>query len=360
MEIKKILLIGPFPEPITGMSLANKVLYKSFKKKDFKVYKINTSLYSFDENVGKFTLKKFLYFLKINIYLYKIFKVNIVYITPGHTFFGIAKYILFFSISKLFNKKIITHIHNNALYFEYENVSKIKQLIMRFVLSKSTSGIVLSESLKENLIPFMPLKNIFVVNNFVEQEFISTERNVINKKADILHIVFLSNLMTKKGIFYFLKSLKELSKKGIKHQTKIAGHIDKSNREKIIREINKIENVNYLGVVSGVEKKELLEWGNTFVFPSFLNEGLPICILEAMANGHSVISTKHPSLLDLFSEKAITYIDKKSSRDIVKALMSVNDLKKKQIVLNNFIYVSKNFTVSKFVNSTLKVIFVVD
>jgi len=358
--MKKILLIGPFPEPITGMSLANKVLYESLQNRGFKVNRINTSLYSFDENVGTFSFRKFIYFLKFNFYLYKIFRAKIIYITPGHTFFGVAKYILFFFISELLNKKIIIHIHNNALKLEYENVSKFKQRIMKYVLSKSTSGIVLSESLKENLIPFLPLKNIFIVNNFVEQEFISTERNIINKNSDTLQIVFLSNLMTKKGIFYFLKSLEELSQKGIKHQTKIAGYIDKGKREKITRKINKIENVNYLGVVSGVEKKELLEWGNTFVFPSFLNEGLPISILEAMANGHSIISTKHPSLLDLFSEKAITYIDKKSSKDIVKALMSVNDLKHKQIVLNNFTYVSKNFTVSKFINSTLKVIFVVD
>ena len=49
---KRLLIIGPFPEPITGNSLSNKVVYEGFRKKEmFTVEKINTSLTFFDEAV---------------------------------------------------------------------------------------------------------------------------------------------------------------------------------------------------------------------------------------------------------------------------------------------------------------------
>jgi hypothetical protein len=61
----KILIIGPFPEPTTGLSLSNEVVYKGLlNRANIKVSKINMSLQNFEESVGAFSLKKAIFFSK--------------------------------------------------------------------------------------------------------------------------------------------------------------------------------------------------------------------------------------------------------------------------------------------------------
>jgi hypothetical protein len=88
--MKRILLIGPFPKPISGVSISNQVVKEIIgNSNDFIVDTINTSYNVFEDAIGSFSFKKFIYFLKINCSIFKVFKNDIVYITPGQTFFGI-------------------------------------------------------------------------------------------------------------------------------------------------------------------------------------------------------------------------------------------------------------------------------
>ena len=148
--MNKILLIGPFPNPTTGVSLANKIVYQGLNLvDDIKVDFINTSYYKFDENLGAFSLSKFFFNLKLALYSYKIFKSDIVYITPGQTFFGVLKYAVFIILTSLLNKQLITHIHGNYLGKEYQNLKGVKKKIFKNLLNKTSKGIVLSESLTD-------------------------------------------------------------------------------------------------------------------------------------------------------------------------------------------------------------------
>ena len=57
---KKITIVGPFPDPITGNSFANQMAYEGLARRDFfKMKSINTSLPFFDEEVGVFSIRKF-------------------------------------------------------------------------------------------------------------------------------------------------------------------------------------------------------------------------------------------------------------------------------------------------------------
>jgi len=65
-------MIGPFPEPVSGVSLANQVV-KNILSEDsyFEVDFINTSYSKFDEQLGQFTFKKFFFYLSQNFKLVK-------------------------------------------------------------------------------------------------------------------------------------------------------------------------------------------------------------------------------------------------------------------------------------------------
>lgn len=326
MKTLKVLIIGPFPEPTTGLSLSNKIVFDGLSKNPKnKISRINTSLLNFEESVGVFTFKKTLFFLKQNLKAYKIFGNNTVYITIGQSFFGVLKYAIFIFLSWVLRKEIIIHLHGNTLINTYNNSSKLKKHLLKAILSKTTKAIVLSHSLKANFLPFINKDRTYVLNNFVEDYLYLTETEKSEKNHDFLKIVYLSNLMTEKGVFYFLDALEILNNEKINFQARCAGHIDENLKISINQKINQTKNVEYLGSVKEQEKRELLKWGNVFVFPSYLVEGLPLSILEAMVTGNIIISTRHDALNDNFNTSNIYFIEKESADDIAKNLKEVNN-----------------------------------
>lgn len=356
--MKKIILIGPFPDPLTGVSLANKVVKRILEESDgFKVDFINTSFPVFEDKVGSFSIKKLFFFLKINLKALRLFRNDIVYLTPGQTFFGITKYMLFILLSTLLKKELIIHVHGNFLGKQYQELKGLKKKLFYFLISKFTKGIVLSESLKNNLLPFLDTSKIFVVENFA-QDFLFKDLNKdINKE---LRIVYLSNLMEEKGILYLLDALAVIEDKNISYKAKIAGNIDESLKEKIDFKINKLENTSYLGIVYKKEKKELLEWSNIFILPTFYKmEGQPISILEALATKNVIIATDHAGIKDIIKPNIHGYLVKpKSAESIVEPILFLNENKDKikEIAEFNGVYFKNNFTVQKFKNEILKII----
>ena len=349
----RTLIIGPFPEPITGNSLANQVVFENLPKyqSNVSVDKINTSYSSFKEDLGRLNLVKVLYYLKQYVGIIKIFSCDKLYYTSGQTFYGVLKYLPYLLVAKLLNKEIIVHIHGNFLHTEYESLKGFRKSCFRKTLQLCDKGIVLSKSLRKNLTPFLKENKIFELENFVE-DFLFEKK--ITKKLDKLRIIYLSNLMTEKGIFDLLDSLKILNENNIEFEAKIAGGIDASVEEEIKQKLNDMPNcVDYLGLVRGEDKKRLLEWGNTFVLPTRYDEGQPISILESMAAGNIIIATKQGGILDIFVEGINGfYIEKKSSISIATRLQMMGDNMHEYIEIcnRNMKEASEKYRVETFIN----------
>jgi len=355
----KVLLIGPLPPPITGESLANNTVLKNLRLvSKFKIYFINNAYHSFKEDLGVFSMKKAWFYFKKYIQLYKVIDIDILYITLGQTFYGVIKYAPYIITAKLLRKKIVIHIHGNYLKTEYLKLKGIKKSLFKFLISKADKGIVLSKMLLPNLTPFISKKNIFILPNFTEKYL--TEGFLLKQKnLEQLRILFLSNLMTEKGVLDLIEALNILSKKKISFKAKFAGNIDNSIKNEVLEKIKNNKSIEYLGVVSGDAKKELFIWGNVFVFPTYYAiEGQPISILEAMATGNIILTTKHGGIPDIFSENNGYFINKKDPNDIADKLISVlkNLTNLKPMMAYNHKYVSETFTEEMFVNSLIKIL----
>ena len=355
---KKILLIGPFPKPVTGNSLANKTVYNLLElESTAEVNKIDTSYNVFKEDIGKFSLKKLFFYVIINFRAHKIFNYNILYLTPGQTFLGILKYATFICLGALLKKEMIIHVHGNHLGHEYKMLSGIKKRAFSFLISRFTKGIVLSNSLKSNLTPFIDSSKIFVLPNFAEDYLVSQKLKV---NTDQLRIIFLSNLMKEKGILILLDALHALEKNKIKHVAKIAGNIDVDSYQEINSKVKRLEKTTYLGVVEGDRKKELLNWGNVFVLPTFYKiEGQPISIIEAMATKNVIITTAHSGIPDIVKEnKNGFFVDKKKVAPLIERLMFLSS--RKDIIKNiseyNKTFFLDNFSLEIFQKKLFKIL----
>lgn len=356
--MKKVLIIGPFPNPISGVSIANKVVEEILNADlNFTVENINTSYPIFDEQIGEFSIQKFLFYLRINSSFFKVLKNNIIYITPGQTFFGVLKYALFIVTASALRKELIIHVHGNYLGKEYQSLKGFKRVLFYFLVSRFTKGIVLSNSLKQNLTPFLEDKNIFSLPNFA-QDYLYTEDKKFVK--DELRIFYLSNLMKEKGIFCLLNALKNLEKNNIIYKAKIAGNIDQNYSKEILKLFTELKNAEYIGIVNGDDKKSLLEWGNIFVLPTFYKmEGQPISILEAMATTNLVVTTNHAGISDVFQDKINGYFVEKNNENSIEKILSylaANKSELKKIAEYNKRFFLNNFTVDIFKKNLLEII----
>lgn len=356
--MKKVLIIGPFPNPISGVSIANKVVEEILNADlNFTVENINTSYPIFDEQIGEFSIQKIFFYLRINSSFFKVLKNNIIYITPGQTFFGVLKYALFIVAASALRKELIIHVHGNYLGKEYQSLKGFKRVLFYFLVSRFTKGIVLSNSLKHNLTPFLEDKNIFSLPNFAQDYLYKEDKKFVK---DELRIFYLSNLIKEKGIFCLLNALKNLEKNNIIYKAKIAGNIDQKYSKEILNLFTELKNTEYIGIVNGDDKKNLLEWGNVFVLPTFYKmEGQPISILEAMATTNLVVTTNHAGISDVFQDKINGYFVEKNNKNSIEKILSylaANKSELKKIAEYNKTFFLNNFTVDIFKKTLLEII----
>ncbi len=350
-------MIGPFPDPTTGVSLANEVVKSILGEQDsYAVSHVNTSYSRFDENVGGFTLHKLFFNLKFYFNFWRVLGCDILYITPGQSFFGVLKYSGFIVLGALWRKQIITHIHGNHLATAYGKLRGIKQWVFKTLVSKTTKGIVLSESLRPNMEHFIITEDTYVLPNFAEDYL----HNEIGKKTYTdLRVIYLSNLMKEKGILDVIDALKKLEENNIAYTARIAGSIDQEHKQRILEEIEKLDNVQYLGVVRGDDKKELLQWGTTFVLPTYYTmEGQPISILEALATGNAIITTRHAGIPDVIKDNVHGFfVAKKNPKELYEKLayLAGNPKKMEELGKGNTVFFKENFTKEIFKSRLLDI-----
>lgn len=105
----------------------------------------------------------------------------------------------------------------------------------------------------------------------------------------------------------------------------VAGAIEPEIKSKVERYFSELgDAVTYHGVVKGKKKKNLLLRNYVFCLPTYYpNEGQPISILEAMANGCAIVTTDHGGIKDIVSNSYGVFVEKENSRSIAHGIEEV-------------------------------------
>ena len=336
-------MIGPFPEPVHGISISNNLIYKLLSM-EYPVTIINTSFGPEIEDFsvqGKFKIKKIInsasmIFKGIGRVLFR--QCDVVYITPGQSFWGFMRYSPFIICSSISGVNSLIHIHGANFKNMYRIQDERKKRILRYVLNRASAAIVLGDSLVNMLSDLMDPNKIHVCMNGVDDKFIASEDQInqkINKPDSVINVLFLSNLMREKGILDFLDSLKYV-KDGNMH-FHIAGQFEQSIKDIVLQKMEKYKNaLSYHGVVSGELKKQLLLDADILCLPTtHENEGQPICILEAMACGAGIVATRNGGIVDIVEENKNGFFCKMNDpKSIYEALINSYEVRKKLIIQN--------------------------
>ncbi|MBK0291289.1 glycosyltransferase family 4 protein [Bacillus sp. S34] len=347
----KMLVVGPVPPPIHGESLAvHSVVKSDLLNRNYHISLINTNKLNVT-NAGEFSIGKVLKDIKIlqqvfaNVFMRK---KDICYISISQTRLGLLRDLVIILLCSLRSKKIITHLHGNNLGNVIDKMSRFERTLVKNIFKKIDSGIVLGNGLKNNFKGFT--KSVKVVANGVDSNYITDEElNSKEKDTEFIDIVYLSNLLESKGYQYLIEAVASLIEEGKNVRLTLAGAI--FNQEKfdmiwnIVKDRGLEKRIKHLGVVDGIEKKQLLLSSDIMVLPTnYPIEGQPVSIIEGMAAGLPIIATKRGSIPDLITNNGIlietgsTHLVKKTLSSLINNPKELKNMSKnsRENFLNNF------------------------
>lgn len=244
------------------------------------------------------------------------------------------------------NKKLIITIHHNPFDKEFQKYTSIAQKIFYYFWVKpnfkksllvTDKIIAVSKYSQKGIINYFKIKkNIEVIYNGIDTDFFKPI-DFNNKKSKKIRILFVGNLIKRKGVDLLPKIMKKLG-----NDCELC--FTSGRRTKIPKRL-KLKNMIPLGKISD---KRLLEEYNKcdmLLFPSRL-EGFGYCAVEAMACGKPVITTNYSALKEIVKDEKNGYLCKINDVDdfVEKIKIVKKRLNKNEKFLSNRNYVENNFS----------------
>lgn len=302
----KVLIIGQFPPPITGESKVNLQVQQVLAAAGYSVAVLNSCIIRDVNDVGKVSAIKILLMLNLLVIgIFRILKVDIVYMTPGQTLFGLLRFLPFLWLAKVAGKKVILHWHGYGVLGIF---TKFKRLAKSY-LSQAVTNIVLTDDFRTRLLQLgFNVQHVHVVSNFSEftPEFVP-------KKAEHakLKVVYLGGLMPEKGVDTFLA----LAQKTSQFDFVLCGAGNTVITSQAV-ELASSGAISFLGVVDGDEKTRLMLEADIFVLQTYYaTEGVPLTILEAMSCGCAIVTTYHNGIPETVGNAAL-YVEARSQESL--------------------------------------------
>lgn len=193
---------------------------------------------------------------------------------------------VFVILGRMLGYRCILHIHSGR-FDRFVRGSWMKWPI-RAILMKCDLNIVLSAALRETVREIAPGANVVVLANGVDVG------EKMPESAAGSRVLFLGAVADKKGVPELLQAFSQVVRMHPTASLALAGPVDPADKRRYEKELDRLgirERVEFLGTVTGLAKQGLIRSSAVFVLPSRA-EGLPIALLEAMAEGCPPVASR--------------------------------------------------------------------
>lgn len=196
-------------------------------------------------------------------------------------------------IAKLFNKKVILHIHCGGFDNFYNSSPRFIKRYITAVLNKADMLITLANSLKTGVSKKCSNSNIHVLYNP------TILKHMPVRESHTTNVLFLGLMGKNKGVYDIIEAAKYIQADNIKIH--LYGNGEISRARELVSQYGLENKVIVHGWISGDDKEKILQSSDIFILPSY-SEGLPMSILEAISYGLPVISTTVGGIPDVVED----------------------------------------------------------
>lgn len=278
-------------------------------------------------------------------FVYKLlfFHPDVVLLNPSLGKSALSRDFIFSKIAKLLGFPVVIFIHGFNLDYA-ETVNK-KWVVENF--NRCDKILVLADSFRQSLKQWGVAVPIYLTTTKVDDKMI--DRFDINSRKEIKrNILFVSRIEKEKGIYESLNTFNLLKRKYKDLVFTIVGDGKELPAVKGYVNNNQIRDVIFKGRLDGEALKDEFKKSFFFFFFSY-GEGMPTCVLEAMAFGMPIFTRKVGGLVDFFEQEKMGYItDSFDPKDFANAFEDflLNPEKAIDAAIYNYKYAKQHFMAS--------------
>jgi len=245
---------------------------------------------------------------------------------------------LVMAICRPFFKNVILHWHAAGLAKWLETSVQIRTRALTYRLFKPVDlSIVLS---RYNVADAEKLlsRRVRVVNNGIPDPCPDFAGKIFPSRNDqtqtIIRVLFLAHCTREKGVFAAMEGVVAANRilaaqnSPLRMELSVAGNFaaasEKTEFDALMKRPEVAAVVKQLGFVSGARKKQALLEADVFCFPTcYLGENQPVNLIEAMAFGLPIVTTRWRSLPEMFPPNYPGLVSGQSPDEIAAALIKV-------------------------------------
>jgi glycosyltransferase involved in cell wall biosynthesis len=180
---------------------------------------------------------------------------------------------------------------------------KVLGPLLKRIWTRASGLVACSEGLKKRALEFLPTVNIDVINNGIELDrFHPAEHNELSKE---LKLVTVGRLSATKRVEMLVEAVDILSRKGRQVRLTIAGGGGMFESLQRLIEQKRLSNIiNLIGRIETEQMPDIYRQHNIFVSAS-MQEGMSNAMLEAMASGLPIVTTRCEGVEELIGDNGI-------------------------------------------------------
>jgi glycosyltransferase involved in cell wall biosynthesis len=294
---KPILMLGAHPERVKGgVSTCARNILSSDLVKDYPITYIATKV------DGSNLVKLGVAIQAVFLFLWKLGTINVALIhIHGSHYASFYRKMIFILLAKMAGKKVLFHCHGSRFDQFYLKGPSWQKRLIRKILSLCDRVVVLSPFWKTFFEEFLDVNLLSILPNAIILSNYQSPGNKEKKLGGKPIVLFAGEVGERKGVYDLLAVIPRLVLKFPQVTVRFAGNGD---LEKIRHTVKSLKIEEHVELTDWVTSETLIDYyyeSVLFVLPSY-HEGLPMAILEAMACGLAVVSTRVGGIPELIRE----------------------------------------------------------
>lgn len=324
-ERPRVLITGPSLGAVSGVSTHLRQLLGSRLAQEFELIHFQIGSEGRDESrVARLPRLLASFFVFASALVRD--RPSLVHLNPSIDLKAFWRDLLYMLIAKLFGHKVIYQVHGGETPREFFS-GRLPGRFLQWVLELPDAVVVLGRIEKEAYERFCTFKRLAVVPNAIDIEPYETREKSL--PSGTTRLVYIGRLIGDKGVFEALEALELISGRQLERPQPIRFVIAGSGpAEEALRKRASSPplagTVEFVGPVFDEEKLEFWRQADIFVFPTYHREGLPYTVLESLASGTPLITTRTGNIPDAVEHGTHgLFVEPKSSAAVADALVQM-------------------------------------
>ncbi|MBA4394252.1 MAG: hypothetical protein C0407_11945 [Desulfobacca sp.] len=346
-RMDKILMVGPHSDRVKGgVSSCVRNILSSELIKDYPITYIASKV------DGPNFIKLGVAIQALFIFLWKICttRVALVHIQGSH-YASFYRKMIFILLAKMGRKKVLFHCHGSRFDQFYQDGPDWQKLLIRKILSLCDLVVALSPSWKAFFEEFLEASSVRMLENAIPLRTYQLPKDQEKPFSQGPIILFAGEVGERKGAYDLLAIIPELVLQVPQVTIQLAGNGDLDKIQAVAKRLKIEDHMQLKGWVSAEKMIGLYYQADLFVLPSY-HEGLPVAILEAMACGLPVVSTRVGGIPELICDGEngllINPGDRKALLGALSSLLG-NPVLRQEMALKNVQKIKEKYDIPNYI-----------